>query len=212
MLKIKEYKNVYPPAEDSILLLKAVKYSRGKVLDMCTGTGIIAINAAKKADSVLAVDINPYAIKAAKANARLNSVKNIKFLLSDLFSKVGKTKFDVIYANPPYLPEKRITEWMDYALDGGGDGSKTTLKIIKGLKNHLKRDGTAFIILSDVYDINKVYKQLKHFKFSFRKLNSISFFFERLFLIKIYYGEGRNSRKRRKIGSSSDYKQISASS
>ena len=195
MVKIKEFKNVYPPKEDSFLILKAVKYARGRVLDLCTGSGIIAINAALKADEVIAVDINPYAVKAAKRNASLNKVKNIKFIVSDLFSKLKREKFDVIYANPPYLPGESKKDWMDYALNGGKEGSEITIKIIDGLKNHLKKDGMAFIILSSAYDVHKVYKEIKRLKFSFEELDSINFFFERLFLIKIFYDKGRDSDK-----------------
>ncbi len=195
MVKIKEFKNVYPPKEDSFLILKAVKYARGRVLDLCTGSGIIAINAALKADEVIAVDINPYAVKAAKRNASLNKVKNIKFIVSDLFSKLKREKFDVIYANPPYLPGESKKDWVDYALNGGKEGSEITIKIIDGLKNHLKKDGMAFIILSSAYDVHKVYKEIKRLKFSFEELDSINFFFERLFLIKIFYDKGRDSDK-----------------
>ena len=195
MLNITEFENVYPPAEDSALLLRAVKYARGRVLDMCTGSGIIAINAAARAKEVVAVDINPFAIKAVKHNARINGIKNLKCVKSDVFSNLGKTKFDVIYSNPPYLPGEKNGDWMDHALNGGKEGSEITLRITTGLKSHLKRNGTAFIVISTVYDTDKVYKEIKHLKLSFRRLYSINFFFEKLFLIKIFYGKGRDSGK-----------------
>lgn len=205
---INESENVYPKKEDSELLLKAAKFAEGRVLDLCTGSGIIALNVAKQAKEVVAVDINPFAIKSARENAKLNRIKNIKFLKSDLFSRLGGMKFDTIYANPPYLPGEEHKNWIDYALNGGSEGSEVTLKIIHGLKNHLKRNGCAFMILSSVYDTGKVYKEIKRLNFSFRRLYSINFFFEELFLIKIYYGKGRNSGKWRKDNSSSNYKQF----
>ena len=59
MVYIKEFKDVYPPAEDSFLLLNAVKYAHGEVLDMFAGSGIIGLNATNKAKKVTFADINP---------------------------------------------------------------------------------------------------------------------------------------------------------
>ena len=196
MVNIKEFNGVYPPAEDSFLLLNAVKYAHGNVLDMCAGSGIIGLNAAKVAKEVTLVDINPKAIKAIKYNARKNGIKNIKCIKSNLFSFLDKQKFDVIYSNPPYLPKKTEKGWADYALSGGIEGSETTLRIINSIKEHLKPGGTAFIILSTVYDIDKVYKEIKRLKLSFERLYSVNFFFEELILIKIY-DKSRNSSKSR---------------
>ncbi len=186
MIKVVEFNGVYAPAEDSMLLLKAVKYARGEVLDLCAGTGIIGLNAAKKSKLVTFVDINPFAIEAIKYNTEKNHIKNYEVVKSDLFTELKKRRFDVMYVNPPYLPEKPRKDWEEYALSGGGDGSEITLKIIRDLKGHLKKGGKAFFILSTVYDINKVYKEVKRLKLNFRKLSSINFFFEELILIEVY--------------------------
>jgi release factor glutamine methyltransferase len=186
MVYIKEFKDVYPPAEDSFLLLNAVKYAHGEVLDMFAGSGIIGLNAANKAKKVTFADINPNAIKAIKYNANRNGIKNIECVLSDLFSSLGNRKFDVIYANPPYLPKKKERKWVNQALSGGIEGNELTIDLIRSLKEHLKGNGDAFIILSTVYDTDKVYKEIKRLKLSFKKLYSVNFFFEELILIKIY--------------------------
>lgn len=196
MVDIKELKGVYPPAEDSFLLLNAVKYAHGDVLDMCAGSGIIGLNAARLANKVTFVDINPKAIKAIEYNARKNRISNFECINSDLFYALDKRKFDIIYANPPYLPKKMEKGWRGYALSGGETGNEITLKIISSLKKHLKRNGEAFIILSTIYDIDKVYKEIKRLKLSFKKLSSVNFFFEELILIKIY-DKSRNSSKPR---------------
>ena len=194
MVYIKEFKDVYPPAEDSFLLLNAVKYAHGEVLDMFAGSGIIGLNAANKAKKVTFADINPNAIKAIKYNANRNGIKNIECVLSDLFSSLGNRKFDVIYANPPYLPKKKERKWVNQALSGGIEGNELTIDLIRSLKEHLKGNGDAFIILSTVYDTDKVYKEIKRLKLSFKKLYSVNFFFEELILIKVY-DKGRNSGK-----------------
>lgn len=77
------------------------------ILDLCTGSGCIALALAKNLPKakVLAVDISLKALKIAKDNARLNKIKNIHFKQSNLFSKV-QGKFDLIISNPPYVSEK----------------------------------------------------------------------------------------------------------
>ena len=78
----------YTPAEDSYLLVEQVKkYSNGNVLEIGTGTGIQAIEASKKANKVVAVDIDEEALKIASENAKKADAK-ITFLKSDLFQNV----------------------------------------------------------------------------------------------------------------------------
>ncbi len=205
MVYIKEFKGVYPPAEDSLLLLSAVKYAHGKVLDMFAGSGIIGLNAANRSEKVTFADINPNAIKAIKYNAKRNGIKNVECALSDLFSSLSNRKFDVIYANPPYLPEKKESKWINHALSGGKEGSELTIDLIHSLKAHLKDKGKAFIVLSTVYYTDKVYKEIKRLKLNFEKLSSVNFFFEEIILIKIY-DTSRNSGKSGQNYSSSNNK------
>ena len=204
MVYIKEFKGVYPPAEDSFLLLNAVKYAYGEVLDMFAGSGIIGLNAANMAEKVTFADINPNAIKAIKYNARINRIKNVECVLSDLFSSLSNRKFDVIYANPPYLPEKKESKWVNHALSGGKEGSELTMNLIHSLRTHLKDKGKAFIVLSTVYDTDKVYKEIKRLRLSFEKLSSVNFFFEELILIKIYDTGGNSSKPGQNYSSSNN--------
>ena len=93
---------VYEPQEDSYLLQKYVlKYCNKKfvVLDMCTGSGIQAITAAKIAEKVMAVDINKEALSYAESEAKKET--NITFIHSDLFEKIPNIKFDLIIFNLP---------------------------------------------------------------------------------------------------------------
>ena len=80
---------IYEPQEDSFLLRDQVlKYAKGKVLDLGTGSGIQAIAASSRADSVLAVDINPYALMFAESQVKGVNARNIKFRKSNLFSNI----------------------------------------------------------------------------------------------------------------------------
>ncbi len=90
--------------EAAIAYLKAT--GRRKVLDICTGSGCIALSvkSAVPDAEVTASDISPTALKTASLNAEMNGL-DIKLVCSDLFSRIGG-KYDVITANPPYIPEK----------------------------------------------------------------------------------------------------------
>ncbi|MBR6999937.1 MAG: peptide chain release factor N(5)-glutamine methyltransferase [Lachnospiraceae bacterium] len=120
------------PRQDTELLAEtAIPLCKGaKVLDMCTGTGCLAISIAKLAGpaSVTAADLSKPALSVAMANAKANGA-DVTFAASDMFENVGDT-YDVIVSNPPYIPAEQMESLMpevkDYeprmALYGGEDG------------------------------------------------------------------------------------------
>lgn len=121
-----------PRPETEILVEKALKCIEKdhKVLDLCTGSGAIAISIKKESDAtVFASDVSGDALELAKENAKNNGA-DIIFIESDLFNAFGEEKFDVIVTNPPYIRSSDILtlqkEVKDFepmlALDGGEDG------------------------------------------------------------------------------------------
>ncbi|MCL5101568.1 MAG: methyltransferase [Candidatus Parvarchaeota archaeon] len=197
MIKTEDAAGVYPPSEDSFLLLEAVRYAKGDVLDLFAGSGIVGLSAAKKADNVVLADINENAIKSINRNAELNRITNYKAVKSNFFSKLGGRRFDVIYMNPPYLPgARREGDELDAATLGGENGYEITISAINELKRHLKPDGVAFLILSDVYEVSKVYKALESINFKFKVVDTKKFFFEELILVRIYEKRGHSPYKR----------------
>lgn len=122
-----------------------------KVLDMCTGSGCIAVSVAKncadKRVSVTASDLSDAAIMLAKENAQLNGVK-VDFVQSDLFRSV-RGRFNIIVCNPPYIKsgdipniQKEVREYEPkIALDGGEDGLEFYRRIAKSVRSYLARDG-----------------------------------------------------------------------
>jgi release factor glutamine methyltransferase len=74
-----------------------------RVLDVCTGSGIVAVSAALAGAEVTAVDVADRAVLAARLNARLNGVR-VRALPGDLLEPVADERFDLIAANPPYVP------------------------------------------------------------------------------------------------------------
>ncbi len=116
--------DVYEPAEDSFLFAENLDVVSGEVvLDLGTGSGILANIAAKNAGRVIAVDLNPYAIRCAKENSKLNDVQDrIDFIQGDLFSAFcDGLRFDLILFNAPYLPSEEGEEatWIGKAWAGG---------------------------------------------------------------------------------------------
>ena len=149
VLEAYEKDNVYEPREDSFLMQRCIKeYAHGRVLDMGTGSGVLAKEAAKYADEVEAVDINPFCIRQEH--------DKIKFYESDLFSNV-KGKFDLIIFNPPYLPfDDDIKNEIAHALYGGKHGHETAVKFIDDACSHLKEGGRILLLFTTVADISEI--------------------------------------------------------
>src|SRR3954469_8873745 len=107
-MRIVTLPGVFSPISDTWMLARALREEinghRSSVLDVCTGSGALAVCAAKRgARDVTAVDLSRRAVITAKINARLNGVR-LRALRSDLFSELGDARFDVIVSNPPYVP------------------------------------------------------------------------------------------------------------
>ena len=121
-----------------------------KILDMCTGSGAIAISLCKLIKNVLvyASDISKDALKIANENSNKNKA-NVLFFESDLFEKISELyKFDIIVSNPPYIESETIKTLSEevknepiLALDGGEDGLDFYRKITEDAKKYLDKDG-----------------------------------------------------------------------
>jgi release factor glutamine methyltransferase len=111
--EFKVNENVLIPRPETELLVElALKNAKGKnnksVLDLCTGSGCIAISLAKLGnfERITASDISVTALTVAKENAQINNVSSkIKFIESDIFNKIADYKFDMIISNPPYVEQ-----------------------------------------------------------------------------------------------------------
>jgi release factor glutamine methyltransferase len=115
-----------------------------EVLDMGTGSGVGAVHAAKYARRVVAVYINPAAVRCAGINALINGVEGeIDVRHGDLFAPVQGEKFDLILFNPPFL---RGTPSDDR--DRAWRSSDVAERFAEGLRGHLKPRGSALVLLS----------------------------------------------------------------
>ncbi len=147
-----------PRMETELLVEEVIKAAENKkgaeVLDLCTGSGAIAVSVAKFSKAkVAAIDISKGALATAKSNAEKNGVK-IEFIESDMFNRLkNRRKFDIIVSNPPYIRSLDIegldSEVKNYdprlALDGGEDGLDFYREIAVSAPNYLKKGGELFL-------------------------------------------------------------------
>ena len=148
--------NVLIPRQDTEILVEEVikiakKIGAKKILDLCTGSGAIAVSLAKYLENiqVTALDISGKALDIAIANAKNNHVQDkITFVESNLFQDLRQEKYDMIVSNPPYIRRKEL-ETLDrevrkeprLALDGGEDGLEFYRNIIDKGYEYLKYGG-----------------------------------------------------------------------
>jgi release factor glutamine methyltransferase len=158
---------VYGPFRDSELLAEVIPdhVERGeRTLDLFTGTGIQAIAAGRAgAGDVWAVDISRRAVASAAINGRLNGVR-VNARRGDMFAPVAGQSFDVITANPPYVPEVKettaATRGAARAWEAGADGRRFLDPLLAELQRHLRPGGRALIVHSSLCGIERSLKRL----------------------------------------------------
>lgn len=168
VIKVDE-RALIPRCETEELVDKALKSikSGDKVLDLCTGSGAIAIVVKKKADCfVTASDVEDKALSLARENAVKNQAE-ITFVKSDLFENVTD-KFNVIISNPPYVKsgdiaglDKELSFEPSSALDGGEDGLNFYRRIAARGKDFLEENGILFLEIGydQAEDIRKIFSE-----------------------------------------------------
>ena len=159
--KFKVTKDVLSPRmETEELIYKVIEYIKSinknniKILDLCTGSGIIGITLRKelgfKSVEVVASDISEEALKVAKENAIMNEAE-VKFIQSDIFENINE-KFDIIVSNPPYIAyndkitmEDNVLNYDPHlALFAEEDGMYFYREIVENAKEYLEEDGIVF--------------------------------------------------------------------
>lgn len=142
-----------PRADTEILVYKMIELCKNlgrlRILDLCTGSGCIAISLAKNLQNseVLATDISESSLKVAKENSKINGT-NVRFLKSNLFSELTGQKFDIIVSNPPYISadelknlSAEVLKEPHLALYGGKDGLDFYRRISYASKDYLNDNG-----------------------------------------------------------------------
>ena len=182
--------NVYVPAEDSYLLADNLEIKKGQsVLEIGTGSGIIAMYASRLTDRITVTDINFDACELARKNFEDNGIENIEILFGNLFEPVENRKFDVILFNTPYLPTEEgevLEDTINYAFDGGLNGRKVIDLFLDEVGNHLNDGGIVQLIQSSLSGNDETMTRLDELGFISEIKASEHFFFEDITLINAY--------------------------
>ena len=157
---------VFQPHSDSIMLARWIErepLARGStVLDVCTGSGLLALVAARKGSRVVAIDVSRRAVLAARINATLNGV-TVRSLRGDLFAPVMGERFDLIVSNPPYLPGRSDAlpqHGAARAWEGGATGRLLLDRICASAHEYLKPGGALLLTHSSVCGVELTLSQL----------------------------------------------------
>ncbi|GAA5064566.1 HemK2/MTQ2 family protein methyltransferase [Nocardia callitridis] len=158
---------VYRPQADTRLLQRAAREAalphRPRVLDPCTGSGALAIGAARSgASTVTAVDVSWRSIAAAWLNSRKLGV-SLELVRGDFADVLGGREFDVVLANPPYIPcpDSDATSGVARAWNGGTDGRTVVDTLCTLLPGLLTRDGVALIVHSALCGTHETVRALR---------------------------------------------------
>ena len=187
---INTHENVYVPAEDSYLLAENLEIKEGQsVLEIGTGSGIVAMYASRLTDKITVSDINFDACELARKNFEANNIENIEILFGNMFEPVEKRKFDVILFNTPYLPtedDEVIDDTINYAFDGGLNGRKVIDLFLNEVGNHLNDGGIVQMIQASLSGNEETLEKLDNLGFIAEIKASEHFFFEDITLINAY--------------------------
>ncbi|GAA2925144.1 MULTISPECIES: HemK2/MTQ2 family protein methyltransferase [Streptomyces] len=158
---------VYAPQDDTELLSGALSDEPlppgAEVLDVGTGTGALALEAARRGLRVTAVDVSRAAVWAARLNARLAGLP-LRIRHGNLFDPVRGESFDLILANPPYVPAPagdRKPRGPARAWDAGGDGRLVVDRICREAPALLRPGGVLLLVQSALSDPELTVGQLR---------------------------------------------------
>ena len=150
-LKVNQHTLIPRPETEmlvELVLQKTDANFKGRVLDLGTGTGAIALSIATERPfaKISAIDFSYECIKVAKFNKKQHSIKNVQVFQSDWFDNVGQDKFDIIVSNPPYIDENdahliNLKYEPDTALTAKKNGFADLIHIIENAKKHLQKNG-----------------------------------------------------------------------
>jgi release factor glutamine methyltransferase len=155
-MRIVVFPGVLRPPSDTALLGGVMARDgsglRGReVLDLCTGTGILGLTAARLGARATAIDLSRRAVLNARLNARLNRLE-LEVLRGDLFAPVEGRRFDLIVSNPPYIPAPPGTKTRGAARawDAGPDGRALLDRICDAAATHLRAGGRILLVHSSL--------------------------------------------------------------
>ncbi len=173
--------DVYPPSEDSILLVESLTVREGeRILEIGCGSGVVSIHCAKNGCAVTSGDVNPKAVDLTRRNAGINGAE-MEVVETDVYSNIDGV-FDTIVFNLPYLPvdEEGL---LARSWSGGPDGLGPFPDLLKGAPEHLKEGGRIVVVVSSLMDGHALDESLEGYDVV--TLGELKLFFERLRVLEI---------------------------
>ncbi|MEU8525980.1 HemK2/MTQ2 family protein methyltransferase [Streptomyces sp. NPDC048629] len=159
---------VYVPQADTALLMDCLAEEElgpgDRTLDLCTGTGVVAIAAARRGAEATAIDISGVALAAARCNARLHG-SHLRLKRGDLATPVEDERFDVVTANPPYVPAastRAPRRGPSRAWDAGPDGRLLLDRICSAVPSLLAPNGVLLLVQSSLAGVEASLEGLSH--------------------------------------------------
>ena len=173
--------DVYPPSDDSFLLISSLNIRAGeRILEIGCGSGIVSMHCALHGGIVTCGDISKKAVALTRRNIALNSL-NATVVETDVYSNI-EGRFDTIMFNLPYLPVKEEGD-LALAWSGGEDGLGPLLELISGAQDHLLPGGRLIVVVSSLMDQSALHSVLNGL--TVRTLSELPLFFEKLRVLEI---------------------------
>ncbi len=165
-------------------LTPALLAPEAEVLDMGTGSGVCALFAARCARRVVAVDINPVAVRCARVNVLMNGVEDkVEVLHGDLFAPVAARRFDVVLFNPPFVRGVPRND-----ADRAWRSTDVAERFAAELGNHLRPGGFALVLLSTFGDAASFVEPFRRGGFALKVVAEGSYINEKLTLLRLDAG------------------------
>lgn len=177
---------VYPPSDDTFLLMDAVEavLSVGEVLELCCGTGVVGLSIAPRARRIVAVDLNPLAVRNTVLNYRNAGLdEKLDAIAGDLFSPLAVGHYDLVIMNPPYLADG--VNARDLAWSGGEGGRAVIDRFLDGVEGYLGEGGRAVFMQSDLNGLQETLDRAKANGLSARVVGERTFRFETLLAMEV---------------------------
>ena len=180
---------VYQPSEDTFLLMNVIDeapYVR-KALEVGSGSGVISVTLAHKADYVVATDIDLNACYATLERLRKHNRRaNTDVVCCDLLSAFRENSdFELIVFNPPYLPDECLN---DVSIFGDKHGVETSLEFLSQAHHVLSHSGSILLVVSSISDLEKLWAAASKLGLEYRTLKSVKLFFEEIRVVEFRKG------------------------
>lgn len=181
------FNDVYPPSEDSYLLLDALEVNqKDSVLEVGSGSGVISVDLLRRAGKVVSVDLSLSAVRNTMENIRKHGLEHVgEVVQSDLATAISPdARFSMIVFNPPYLPIDEYTTSLDQALVGGEQGNEVILRFLSQASHLLRQNGSIYLVMSSLSDPGSVQESMRSLGLTVDVPATKSQFFEKLVVLR----------------------------